>query len=349
MNRFILLSIIMLMPLCLAQNVSVEKLLAYNKWSSEHQRVYLNEHEKLFRQMVFFENLQKIQDHNSNPNNTYSIHLNQFSDMTKQEFAEKILMKQSFVENFMKGASQQDNNTNANHNEANHNDANHNDANHEMQLNSKNFTIATSIDWRSRGAVTQVKWQGNCGACWAFSATGVMESFNFIQNKALVEFSEQQLLDCVIPANGYPSSGCHGGWPVQCIDYASKVGILNQDRYYYFGVQMQCRVTGTNNGFKPKSWVQIPNNSDALKTALNFSPVSVAVDGTNWTDYKSGVFNGCDSHVSLNHAVLVVGYDEQGNWIIKNSWSTLWGEGGYMRLAPNNSYGILNLGYQITS
>ncbi|EAR95837.1 papain family cysteine protease (macronuclear) [Tetrahymena thermophila SB210] len=336
MNKLILLSIIMLMPLCLAQNINVEKLLAYNQWSSQNQRVYLNEHEKLFRQMVFFENFQKIQEHNSDPNNTYSVHLNQFSDMTKEEFAEKILMKSDLVDHLMKGISQ----------EATHNDTNNN----ETQLSSNSLTLADSIDWRTKGAVTSVKNQGGCGSCWSFSAAAVMESFNFIQNKALVDFSEQQLVDCVIPANGYNSYGCNGGWPVQCLDYASKVGITTLDKYPYVAVQKNCNVTGTDNGFKPKSWIQIPNTSNDLKSALNFSPVSVLVDASTWGNYYSGIFNGCDqTHISLNHAVLAVGYDQQGNWIIKNSWSTYWGENGFMRLAPNNTCGILSYNLQVTA
>ncbi|EAR95836.2 papain family cysteine protease (macronuclear) [Tetrahymena thermophila SB210] len=332
----ILLSIIVLMPLCFAQDISIEKLLAYNKWSSQHQRVYLNEDEKLFRQMVFFENLQKIKEHNSNPNNTYSIHLNQFSDMTKQEFAEKILMKQNIVDHLMKGISQ----------EATHNDTN----NKETQLNSKSLILADSIDWREQGAITTVKNQGNCGSCWSFSAAALMESFNFIQNNTLVDFSEQQLVDCVIPANGYYSYGCSGGAAVYCLDYASKVGITTLDKYPYVRIQKNCNVTGTNNGYKPKQWIKVPNTSNDLKSALNFSPVSVVVDATNWDNYESGIFNGCDqSNISLNHAVLAIGYDQQGNWIIKNSWSHYWGENGFMRLAANNTCGILSNNLQITA
>ncbi|EAR95834.1 papain family cysteine protease (macronuclear) [Tetrahymena thermophila SB210] len=336
MNKFILLSIIMLMPLCFAQDISVEKLLAYNKWSSQHQRVYLNEHEKLFRQMVFFENMQKIQEHNSDPNNTYSTHLNQFSDMTKEEFVEKILMKQDLVDHFMKGINQ----------ETTHSDSN----NKETQLNSKSLTLADSIDWRTKGAVTSVKNQGDCGSCWTFSAAGLMESFNFIKNNVLVDFSEQQLLDCVYFTRGYNSYGCSGGWPDQCLNYASKIGITTLDKYPYVGVMTNCRGSGTNNGFKPKSWIQIPNTSNDLKSALNFSPVSVLVDASTLGIYKSGIFNGCDqSNISLNHAVLAVGYDQQGNWIIKNSWGTQWGENGYMRLAANNTCGILSYNFQITA
>ncbi|KAL4472617.1 hypothetical protein ABPG74_018566 [Tetrahymena malaccensis] len=329
-SKMILLSILILMPLCLAQDISVEKLLSYNRWSSQNQRVYLNDDEKLFRQIVFFENLQKIQEHNSNPNNTYSLALNQFSDMTEEEFAQKILMKQDLVDHLMKEVSQQAINNNS--------------------LIQQNLSIAASIDWRTKGAVTSVKNQGSCGSCWSFSAAGLMESFNFIKNKALVDFSEQQLVDCVTPANGYSSYGCNGGWPVQCLDYASKVGITTLQKYPYVAVQKNCAVTGTNNGFKPKQWIRLPSTSNDLKNALNTSPISVLVDASTWGQYKSGVYNGCNqSNIKLNHAVLAVGYDSQGNWIVKNSWSTGWGENGYIRLAPNNTCGILSYNLQVTA
>ncbi|EAR95844.1 papain family cysteine protease (macronuclear) [Tetrahymena thermophila SB210] len=81
--------------------------------------------------MVFFENLQKIKEHNSNPNNTYSTHLNQFSDMNKVEFTEKILMKQDLVDHLMNGISQE---------------ATNYYINNENQLNSKSLTLAASID-----------------------------------------------------------------------------------------------------------------------------------------------------------------------------------------------------------
>ncbi|KAL4463051.1 hypothetical protein ABPG72_009194 [Tetrahymena utriculariae] len=139
-------------------------------------------------------------------------------------------------------------------------------------------------------------------------------------------------------------------WPVQCLDYASKVGITTLQSYPYVAVQKKCTVTGTNNGFKPKKWIQIANTSNDLKNALNISPISVLVDASTWGQYSSGVYNGCNqSNIRLNHAVLAVGYDSQGNWIVKNSWSTGWGEKGYIRLAPNNTCGILSYNLQVTA
>jgi C1A family cysteine protease len=66
----------------------------------------------------------------------------------------------------------------------------------------------------------------------------------------------------------------------------------------------------------------------------------VAVDATNWSRYSGGVFSNCGT--SLNHAVLGVGFDSTGNWKIRNSWGTSWGEKGFIRLAPGNTCGVIS-------
>ncbi|EAR99862.1 papain family cysteine protease (macronuclear) [Tetrahymena thermophila SB210] len=335
-SKFILLCIALLMPLCLAQDVSIEKLLAYNKWSTQNLRTFLSDEEKLFRQLVFFENLQKVKEHNIQDNHTYQLDLNQFSDMMEEEFVEKILMKSHLVDHHMQQAPS--------------NNSTSSTTGGSTSSNSTSNTAKVTVDWRTKGAVTSVKNQGHCGSCWAFSAAGLMESFNFIKHKNLTDFSEQQLVDCVNSANGYYSNGCNGGWPESCLDYSSKFGITTLQSYPYVGVQKKCNITGANNGFKPKSWKQIPNTSKDLQNALNNSPVSVVVDASTWSHYRSGVYNGCDqTKIRLNHAVLAVGYDQFGNWIVKNSWGTGWGEQGYIRLSPNNTCGILSYNYQITA
>lgn len=73
-------------------------------------------------------------------------------------------------------------------------------------------------------------------------------------------------------------------------------------------------------------------------------PVSVSVDATNWHLYKEGVFDNCDNKIT-NHAVLAVGFEESGNWIVRNSWGTGWGEEGFIRLVPGNTCKILYRAY----
>ncbi|KAL4459367.1 hypothetical protein ABPG74_017980 [Tetrahymena malaccensis] len=313
---------------------SLEALTSYNQWRNNNPRVYLNDAEKQYRQTVFLENFQKIKEHNANLVSTYQQGFNQFSDMTKEEFVEKILMSNYQTKSSKPLSSSSTQNSSSN----------------DLGLTGTSSTIASSIDWRTKGAVSPVKNQGNCGSCWAFSSTGAMESFNYIKNHVLSSFSEQQLVDCVVTTNGYYSYGCNGGSYYQALLYASRVGMESESSYPYTAVRGNCKVTSTTNGYKPVSFVQIGQNTQALKTALNASPVSVSMDATNLYLYTSGVYNNCDpQNLNLNHAVLAVGYDSQGNWIVKNSWGASWGQQGFFLLAPNNTCGILDQPLQITA
>ncbi|EAR96136.1 papain family cysteine protease (macronuclear) [Tetrahymena thermophila SB210] len=335
-NKFISLALVALL-ICssLAQqtnpNHQLEALTAYNQWKNNNLRIYINDAEKQYRQSVFLENFQKIKEHNANQANTYQQGLNQFSDMTQEEFVQKILMSNSQADSSQSLSAPQSSSNNQN-------------------LTATASPIAASVDWRTKGAVTPVKNQGNCGSCWAFSSTGAMESFNFIKNKVLSSFSEQQLVDCAIQQNGYYSHGCNGGSYYQALLYASKVGMKTESQYPYTAIWGTCQVSGTNNGYKPVAFGSVGQNTLALQTALNAAPVSIAMDATNLYLYTSGVYNNCNpSSINLNHAVLAVGYDSQGNWIVKNSWGASWGQQGYFLLAPNNTCGILDNPQQITA
>jgi len=285
----------------------------WSTWKNKHKKAYTKTEEPS-RFKIFVENLAKIAKMNKQ-DKTAKFAVNHFADLTSEEFKAKytgaIYQPQPEAETFTPKA----------------------------------VKLPESVDWRSKGAVTPVKNQGSCGSCWAFSATGAIEGSYFVHKGKLVNFSEQQMVDCAKSAG----HGCSGGWPYLAIDYAAKNGIETQADYPYTARDGTCKFNAgkaikATSGYK----MVTPKSSELLKTALVNQPVSVCVqaDQSAFQFYKSGVLaTGCGA--SINHAVLAVGYQKVGvleAFIVKNSWGTGWGNGGYIHLSTvqqlNNGQGI---------
>ena len=113
-------------------------------------------------------------------------------------------------------------------------------------------------------------------------------------------------------------------------------GIVHEDEYPYKAVKQTCKMT--TGAYKIAGFTDVKSCND-LGNAIQSQVVSVAVDATNWSRYSSGVFNNCKT--GLNHGVTLVGINA-GNWWVKNSWGTSWGEKGFIRLATGNTCGICN-------
>lgn len=278
------------------------KVSQFESWKAKHGVSYASQFENAYRERVFLENLAKIEAHNTNNANTYEMGLNQFSAMTHEEFAETYLTL-LVPENF------------------------------QVVEENNDYTIG-DIDWVKEGAVTDVKNQGQCGSCWAFSTTGGLEGLSWITNKKLENFSESQLVDC---SGSYGNQACNGGLMDNAFKYVKDHGIVHEDEYPYVPKKNTCKID--QGPFKISGFTDVRNCND-LASALVNQPVSVAVDASNWSPYKSGVFNNC--RTSLNHGVTLVGTDGD-NWVIKNSWGNGWGEKGFIRLAKGNTCGICNM------
>jgi C1A family cysteine protease len=200
-------------------------------------------------------------------------------------------------------------------------------------------TLATSIDWLSKGAVTDVKDQGKCGSCWSFSTTGALEGAYFNKYSSLVSFSEQNLVDCDLT-----DLGCNGGIIDNAFKWTQKNGgLCTEAGYPYVSGTTQKRGTcntacAKNTKVAPVGYTDVTKNSDsALMSALNLNPVSVAIeaDQSTFQLYKSGVLTAACG-TNLDHGVLAVGYgtytDGTDYYKVKNSWGTGWGMGGYILL-----------------
>lgn len=215
-----------------------------------------------------------------------------------------------------------------------------------------NVNPPPQFDWRSSGKVSPVKYQGNCGSCWAFAAIAACESANLVAGNDLNVLSDQQALDCSFPDNDCVAGGCHE----VVLLYLELYGAVGDRQYPYKAAKGSCTTNITRSFFlanwgyvltKQPGGGLIPT-TDELKDAIyRYGPVVSAVLSTGWDDYASGVFAGVPStnleQQNTDHEVVIVGWDDslasvngqKGAWIIKNSWGEGWGEHGYIKLPYN--------------
>jgi len=186
-----------------------------------------------------------------------------------------------------------------------------------------------NIDWVSYGAVSPVKDEGSCQANYAFSAIGGIEGISVIVFKQQTEYSAQEIVDC---SGSYGNQGCNGGTMENSFNFTRTRGVNTQSAYPYVGRVQSCK---TGSGLFKISGYRAVSKGDCggLETALGLRPVSVALDGRNFHTYGSGIFDNCGSNLTI--AGLLVGAVD-GWYRVKMSWGTRWGEAGYIRIYRNN-------------
>jgi len=295
----------------------------WEAYKTRHGKDYETDAEELSRRGIWEMNLKKIQHHNirhSLGEVSYTLGMNKYGDLTNTEFVEimnglKLSAKKSNGASFM------------------------------APLNTVN---PASVDWRTKGYVTEVKDQGQCGSCWAFSATGSLEGQTFRKTGKLPSLSEQNLVDC---SQDQGNEGCNGGLMDQAFEYIKAKGIETEKDYPYTAEDGTCVYVASKKAAEDTGFVDIPTgNETALQTAIaTVGPISVAIDASqdSFQLYSGGVYNepACSS-TELDHGVLAVGYgtDPTGGdyYIVKNSWGADWGMSGYILMSRNkdNQCGI---------
>ena len=276
-----------------------------------------------YRYSVFSAQREYINKHNIEAAfglHSYDLGINQFSDLTHDEFLALYTMKSTQYED-------------------------------SIEIDTVDVKdLPAKVDWRDHGLVTPIKAQGNCGSCWAFAAVGAIEGAHAKATGKLESLSEEQLVQC--DSFDY---GCHGGLPVRAFKHVIKFkGIMPEkafpypvDHPYYF--HPHCKFNKDNITATISSYKTIPSGNEAelQKAVAEVGPVSVSINAAlkSFQSYRSGVFNPDQCPTRLDHSVVVVGYGQENGldyWLIKNSWDTWWGLDGYGKMVRNkgNKCGI---------
>jgi len=229
--------------------------------------------------------------------------------------------------------------------------------------------LPRNFDWRNIEGVnyvSPVRSQGNCGSCYTFSSTGMLESririaTNFSRQDI---FSPQDVVDC-----SRISEGCNGGFGYLIAGrYAHEQGVVNEDCVPYKGHDDQCT---TPSGCK-RTYVSdygyvggyygATNEEGMMLELLENGPIVIGIEVTAaFHNYKGGIYHEIkhltgpfDPFYETNHSVFIVGYGVEPStgekfWIVKNSWGPDWGEHGYFRIRRGtNELGVESMAFAAT-
>jgi C1A family cysteine protease len=308
--KVLAICLIVLIVLAEAKKGNVEEL--FKTFKHKYNKKYVSITDETRRFAAFKDNLVRADWMNANTEDNADYGITEFSDLNPEEFQALYLnggriMDTSSIDNLPTAAP-------------------------------VNVAAPDSFDWRDQqGVVSEVKNQGQCGSCWAFSTTGNVEGRWFISKKSAVSLSEQFLVDCDHDCtDGVCDAGCMGGlmWTAMTYIIESK-GIPSEKDYPYIGIDAKCH--NASKSAMISKWEKVSKDEEEIKNYLYANgPISVGINANPLQLYRSGVLDPlvCNPK-ALDHGVLIVGYGaEKGKdfWIVKNSWGSSWGEKGFFRI-----------------
>jgi cathepsin B len=207
------------------------------------------------------------------------------------------------------------------------------------------YVLPTSFDWRRQnpGCMHPVRDQMKCGSCWAFSASEVLSDLFCIstQGKTNVILSPQTLVSC-----DNQNMGCEGGYLDKAWLFIQQNGITTDSCMPYTsgnGVTgtcpTKCADGTTLRYYKASSYKHVVGLSNIQRELMN-GPLQVAFSVyQDFMSYKGGIYHHISGSLLGGHAVELIGWGTDNDvdyWILKNSWSSTWGEQGYFRILRGN-------------
>jgi len=300
----------------------------FEEFKGKYEKSYSSQAEEQRRLGIFSSNLRNIHAHNR-AGSSYTRGVNQFTDLTEEEFRSTYLGLKRIPLPPPSG-----------------------------NTSYSSADLPDSVNWVEAGAVTDIKNQGKCGSCWAFSLTAQVESYNQITNDELLELSTQQVTSCtpnLVQCGG--TGGCYGSVTQLGFNYLQLFGSVTEEDWPYvsgttsqtedceYDLQSKTPAIGIT-GFDT-----LPANDEqaVMKHLAEVGPLAIAVDASVWHSYSGGVFDGCsfDENISINHGVQLVGYGSDFSpmgvydyWLVRNSWGSSWGEDGYIKLLRTSECGV---------
>jgi len=212
--------------------------------------------------------------------------------------------------------------------------------------------LPSSLDWRNNGGnfVTPVRDQGNCGSCWAFATAGALETASLIANNTPnvdINLAEQILVSC----SG--AGDCGGGYIDDASNFIQDTGMPFETSYPYTAQNGFCGNACLNwqsSTYKIDGWQWVNTTSPTvagIKNALyTYGPLVTTMSVYyDFYYYRSGVYQYTSGSYQGGHAILLVGYDDPGQYFIaKNSWGTGWGDSGYFKIAYSEISSTVHFG-----
>ena len=294
-----------------ATKVSFDRFLHHK---NRYNKMYATKQEMQYRYAIFAETMAEVEAHNATTS-SYKQGENKFSDLTFEEFKAKYLSKEVMHNTLVEEQ--------------------------EGSIDKKHK------DWVAEGKVTQVKDQGQCGSCWAFSTIGSLESAYAIFKNQSILASEQELVDCSWDQG---NNGCNGGLMDAAFKYIIENQVSGEEEYPYTARNEKCDVPKGKDKFAVAGYSYLKSSDVVgLAAALDNQPVSVAIEvQSDFQRYESGVYvphlKNCGK--GLNHGVLAAGYYndvEKPYFLVKNSWGEDWGDKGYIKMAIGTGRGTCGI------